>query len=147
MEIVFGQMASVSQAQVFIFCLFWLSPKHKSQESQRHHHLPAPPRAPPYLDLIQNAASLSSSWASLGLVAPLLMGIPRLGARHRQMEMTIHYWMEMVNLQPGAIVIPPAPLIKVYFLLLRFSIIPPFLICNHFRNLLQHLYLLHHIRI
>ena len=73
MEIVFGQMASVSQAQVFIFCLFWLSPKHKSQESQRHHHLLAPPHAPPYLDLIQNAAFLLSSWASLGLVAPLLM--------------------------------------------------------------------------
>ena len=112
MEIVFGQMASVSQAQVFIFCLFWLSPKHKSQESQRHHHL----RAPPYLDLIQNAASLSSSMASPGLVAPLWMSqltIPNLGASHKRMQMDIHYWMETVNLQPGAIVTPPARLIKV----------------------------------
>ena len=68
-------------------------------------------RALPYLE--KNAASLLSSRASLGLVAPLLVGFPVLGARHRRMQMDIHYWMQMVNLPPGAIVIPLAPLIKV----------------------------------
>ena len=53
--------------------------------------------------------------------------------------------MKMVKLQPGATVIPPAPLIKVYVYYYIFAIIPPSLICNHLRGLLQQLHMLYHI--
>ena len=52
------------------------------QAYHHQHQFPAPPRAPLYLDLTQilNAASPLSMQAKLGMVAPLLMGIPPPGA-------------------------------------------------------------------
>ena len=83
-----------------------------------HHHLQAPPPAPPYLGLtrILNAFSLLSTMASLGLAAPLLM-TPSLGAQHRRTSVASQLSMWSMVIQssiPGAIAMQPARLIKVW---------------------------------
>ena len=80
------------------------------------HHLQTPLSARPHLDQnhrtrVLNAVSLSSTWESVGLVAPLLT-MSSLGVQHRRTCADIRFSMRGLLLL-GAIARHPAPLIKV----------------------------------